>query len=37
MRKTIDSLAKPNKYPIIFFVFTLTLSIAANGLSSLAP
>jgi hypothetical protein len=35
MRKTIDSLAKPNKYPIIFFVFTLTLSIAANGLSSL--
>lgn len=35
MRKTIDSLAKPNKYPIIFFVFTLTLSIAANGLSTL--
>jgi hypothetical protein len=35
MRKTIDSLAKPNKYPIIFFVFTLALSIAANGLSTL--
>jgi len=35
MRKTILSLAKPDKYPIVFFTFTLTLSIAANGLSTL--
>ena len=35
MRKTIDSLAKPNKYPIIFFVFTIAISIATNGLSDL--
>lgn len=33
---TLESLAKPDKYPIIFtFVFSLTLSIVANGLSNL--
>lgn len=33
---TIESLAKPDKYPIVFtFVFSLTLSVAANGLSTL--
>jgi hypothetical protein len=34
--RIIDSLAKPNKYPILFtFVFSLIFSIASTGLSSL--